>query len=150
MANRTYRYFKGKPLYTFGYGLSYTTFKYSGLKVSAPTVKAGDTLGVDVDIKNAGKCAGDEVAELYIGFPKIPGTPIRALRGVQRVYLEAGETKHVHFDLSPRDLSSVTEAGERKVQAGNYTLSVGGGQRGYTKAIAATGFKIDGEQALPK
>jgi beta-glucosidase len=150
MANRTYRYFKGKPLYSFGYGLSYTTFKYSGLKLTAPVVKAGDTLGVDVDIRNMGKRDGDEVAELYLSFPKVPGTPIRALRAVQRVHLAAGETKHVHFDLNPRDLSSVTEAGEVKVQAGDYGLSVGGGQRGTTKAIIATGFKIDGEQVLPQ
>jgi len=149
MANRTYRYFKGKPLYPFGYGLSYTTFKYSGLKLSAPVVKAGDTLGVDVDIRNAGKRDGDEVAELYLAFPKIPGTPIRALRAIERVHLAAGETKHVHFDLKPRDLSSVTEAGEVKVQAGDYALSVGGGQRGTTKAIVSTGFKIDGEEVLP-
>jgi len=146
---RTYRYFKGKPLYTFGYGLSYTTFKYSGLALSSPTLRAGDALGVDVDVKNAGKRAGDEVTELYLAFPKIAGTPVRALRGLQRVHLEVGETKHIHFELKPRDLSSVTEAGEVKVQAGDYALSVGGGQRGSTKAIAATGFKIDGEQVLP-
>ena len=149
MANRTYRYFKGKPLYPFGYGLSYTTFKYSGLKLSNPEVKAGDTLGVDVDVRNTGKRGGDEVAELYLAFPKIPGTPIRALRGVQRLHLSPGEVKHIHFDLKPRDLSSVTEAGEVKVQPGDYALSVGGGQRGFTRAIVATGFKIDGEQALP-
>ena len=148
-ANRTYRYFKGKPLYPFGYGLSYTTFAYSGLKLSAPVVKAGDSLGVDVDLKNTGKREGDEVAELYIAFPKIAGTPIRALRGMQRVHLAPGETKHLHFDLDSRGLSSVTEAGDIEVQPGSYALSVGGGQRGTTKAIVATGFKIDGEATLP-
>jgi beta-glucosidase len=149
MANRTYRYFKGKPLYSFGYGLSYTSFKYSGLKLSAPAVKAGETLGVDVDVTNSGKRDGDEVAQLYLAFPKTPGMPIRALRGLERVSLKAGETKHLHFELSPRDLSSVTEAGDIKVQGGDYALSVGGGPRGATKAIAATGFKIEGDQALP-
>jgi len=149
MKNRTYRYFTGKPLYSFGYGLSYTSFKYSGLTLSEPTVKAGDTLGVDVDVQNTGKRDGDEVAELYLAFPKQPGMPIRALRGVERVHLKAGETQHLHFDLKPRDLSSVSEAGDIKVQPGDYALSVGGGPRGATKAIAATGFKIEGEEALP-
>jgi beta-glucosidase len=149
MANRTYRYFKGKPLYPFGYGLSYTTFAYSGLTLSTAALKAGDTLGVDVDVRNAGRREGDEVAQLYLAFPKVPGTPIRALRGVQRIHLMPGETKRIHFDLSPRDLSSVTEAGEIMVQSGDYALSVGGGQRGTTKAIVAKGFKIEGEMKLP-
>ena len=150
MANRTYRYFKGKPLYPFGYGLSYTKFAYSGLALSMERLKAGEPLGVDVDVKNVGKRDGDEVAELYLAFPKVPGTPTRALRGMQRVHLAPGETQHLHFDLKPRDLSSVTEAGDIKVQGGDYALSVGGGQRGTTKAIAAKGFKIEGEQTLPE
>jgi beta-glucosidase len=150
MANRTYRYFKGKPLYPFGYGLSYTSFAYHGLKLSTDRLKAGDTLGVDVDVKNVGKVAGDEVAELYLAFPKLPGTPIRALRGMRRIHLEPGAAQHLHFDLTPRDLSSVTEAGDIKVQPGAYALSVGGGQRGTTKAIVAAGFHIEGEETLPE
>jgi beta-glucosidase len=150
MQGRTYRYFKGKPLYPFGYGLSYATFAYSGLTLSAPRLQAGDTLSVDVEVKNIGNRAGDEVAQLYLAFPKVPGTPIRALRGVQRVHLKAGETRHLHFDLKPRDLSSVTEAGDTVVQSGEYALSVGGGQRGTTTAIVAAGFNIDGEQKLPE
>ena len=150
MKGRTYRYFSGKPLYPFGYGLSYAKFAYSGLKVSAPTVKAGDTLGVDVDVKNVAKRDGDEVAELYLAFPKVSGTPIRALRGVKRVHLKAGETQHLHFDLTPRQLSSVTDAGDIVVASGEYSLSVGGGQRGTTKAIAGIGFTVDGEMKLPE
>ena len=150
MANRTYRYFKGKPLYPFGYGLSYSKFAYGGLKLSIPAVKAGDPLGVDVDVKNVSKLDGDEVAQLYLAFPNVPGTPIRALRGLQRVHLKASETQRLHFDLKPRDLSSVTEAGDIVVQTGDYALSVGGGQRGATKAIVAAGFKIDGELKLPE
>ncbi len=150
MANRTYRYFSGKPLYPFGYGLSYTTFGYSGLKLSAPTLKAGDPLGVDVEVKNTGKVAGDEVAELYLGFPATPGMPKVALRGLERVSLQPGESRIVHFDLKPRDLSSVTVAGDIKVQPGAYTLSVGGGQPGTTKAIASSPLTIEGEQQLPQ
>ncbi len=150
MANRTYRYYTGKPLYPFGYGLSYTRFAYSGLKLSVPTLKAGEALGVDVEVKNTGKVAGDEVAELYLSFPGTSGMPLKALRGLQRVSLQPGEAKLVHFDLKPRDLSSVTEAGEIKVQPGAYTLSVGGGQPGTTKAIASVQLSIDGEQTLPR
>jgi len=148
MAGRTYRYFKGKPLYPFGYGLSYTSFAYSGVKLSAATLKAGENLGVDVDVKNTGKVAGDEVAQLYLTFPDTPGMPGKALRGVQRLNLQPGESSIVHFDLTPRDLSSVTEQGDVKVQPGAYTLSVGGGQPGFTKAIASVPLTIEGEQTL--
>jgi beta-glucosidase len=150
MANRTYRYYGGKPLYAFGYGLSYTTFAYGNLKLTAPTLKAGDKLGVDVEIKNTGKVAGEEVAQLYLRFPGTPGMPRVALRGLTRVNLQPGETQTVHFDLVPRDLSSVTVGGDIKVQAGSYTLSVGGGQPGATKAIATAPLTIEGEQALPQ
>ena len=150
MAGRTYRYYAGKPLYPFGYGLSYTHFAYDGLKLSAPTLKAGDALGVDVEVKNTGKVAGDEVAELYLSFPSVAGMPHKALRGLARVSLTPGEARVVHFDLKPRDLSSVTELGEIKVQPGAYTLSVGGGQPGFTKAIASVPLSIEGEQTLPQ
>ncbi|MDR3527108.1 MAG: glycoside hydrolase family 3 C-terminal domain-containing protein [Rhizomicrobium sp.] len=150
MANRTYRYYTGKPLYPFGYGLSYTSFGYNGLKLSAASLKAGEALGVDVEVKNTGKVAGDEVAQLYLSFPGTPGMPVKALRGLQRVSLQPGEAKLVHFDLKPRDLSSVTQAGEIKVQPGAYTLSVGSGQPGTTKAVASAPLAIEGEQTLPQ
>lgn len=74
MANRTYRYFTGKPLYPFGHGLSYTRFAYSGLKM-APSIKAGDQLGVDVMVRNTGARYGEAVPQLYLGFPGAPGNP---------------------------------------------------------------------------
>ncbi len=150
MAGRTYRYYTGKPLYPFGYGLSYTSFSYGGIKLTAPTLKAGDKLGVDVEVKNTGKVAGDEVAQLYLGFPGAPGMPRVALRGLERVNLQPGESKTVHFELNPRDLSSVTPDGVIKVQPGAYTLSVGGGQPGTTKALASTPLAIEGETTLPQ
>jgi beta-glucosidase len=149
MANRTYRYFTGKPLYPFGYGLSYTRFRYSGLKVS-PGVKAGDPLSVDVTVTNTGKRDGDAVAQLYLGFPGAPGMPVRALRGAHRVSLKAGEGRVVHFDLSPRDLSSVTPDGNRVVAAGSYRLSVGEGQPVAGTAVAQGSFNITGTAALPQ
>jgi len=154
MKNRTYRYFTGEPLYGFGHGLSYTTFEYSGMKLSNPShlaiLNAGDPLDVEVDIKNTGKRDGDEVAELYISFPKLPGTPLRALRGFIRVHLNAGEQKHVKLTLSPRDLSYVNEAGDRFVSTGDYLITVGGGQPGTGAPHAESHLMIQGEQKLPE
>jgi beta-glucosidase len=147
MANRTYRYFTGKPLYPFGHGLSYTKFAYSGLNV-APSLKAGDKLGVDVTVKNTGVRPGEAVAQLYLGFPDAPGQPVRALRGFTRVALKAGESRQVHFDLSPRDLSSVTPTGDRVVAAGVYKLSIGEGQPDTGAAITARKFTVAGTAAL--
>jgi beta-glucosidase len=150
MKNRTYRYFTGEPLYGFGHGLSYTTFEYSGMKLSNPSLNAGDPLDVEVDVKNTGKRDGDEVAELYITFPKLPGTPLRALRGFTRVHLKAGEQKHVKLTLSPRDLSYVNDAGDRFVSTGDHLITVGGGQPGTGAPHAESHLMIQGEQKLPE
>jgi beta-glucosidase len=150
MKNRTYRYFTGEPLYGFGQGLSYTTFEYSGMKLSNPSLQAGNTLDVEVDVKNTGNRDGDEVAELYISFPKLPGAPLRALRGFTRVHVKAGEQKHVKLTLSPRDLSYVNEAGDRFVSAGDYLITVGGGQPGKAATHAESHVMIQGEQKLPE
>jgi beta-glucosidase len=150
MANRTYRYFKGKVLYPFGYGLSYTRFAYGGLKLSSATLQAGSSLGVDVTVKNTGKLAGDEVTQVYLSFPASPGMPVRALRTVKRVTLNVGESRKLHFDLSPRDLSSVTAAGDRVVAAGAYRLSVGGGQPGNGVPTAMASFNVSGQIGLPQ
>jgi len=150
MKNRTYRYFTGAPLYPFGYGLSYSTFEYSGMKLSSTELQAGSPLDVDVDVKNTSKRAGDEVVELYISFPKVAGAPLRALRGFSRVYLEAGELRHVKLTLQPRDLSHVNESGDRVVGAGDYLITMGGGQPGTSAAHADAHLSIRGEQALPE
>ena len=150
MKNRTYRYFEGQPLYPFGYGLTYSKFEYSNLKLSSPELEAGNPLAVDVDIKNASQRAGDEVVELYVSFPKLPGAPLRALRGFTRVHLGAGETRHVKLTLQPRDLSYVNEAGDRMVGAGDYVITAGGGQPGTTAAQTDARLSIRGEQKLPE
>jgi beta-glucosidase len=150
MQNRTYRYFSGKPLYPFGYGLSYTTFSYSDLSLPKDAISAGDPLTAEVTITNTGKQAGDEVAQLYLSFPKVAGAPLRALRGFQRVHLNSGESQKVRFDLKDRDLSMVSEAGEPIIAEGAYSVSIGGGQPG-TVAPAATGtFKVTGTKTLPE
>ena len=150
MDSRTYRYFDGQPLYAFGYGLSYSKFQYANLKLSAATLSAGDSLAVDVDVKNVSKRDGDEVAQLYLGFPKLPGAPIRALRGFARVHVAKGETIHLHFALDPQDLSMVNEAGDRIVAAGLYRIIVGGGQPGTGAPVAKDQFSITGELKLPE
>src|SRR5436305_621159 len=78
MANRTYRYFSAKPLYPFGYGLSYTSFGYSNLTLPQAAISPGDPLNASVTVTNTGKVAGDEVVQLYLKFPEVPGAPIRA------------------------------------------------------------------------
>ncbi len=150
MANRTYRYFTGKPLYPFGYGLSYTKFSYSELSVSAPSVAAGQPVGADVTVTNAGKLAGDEVVQLYLKFPAVKGAPRLALRGFERIHVDPGASRKVHFQLEPRDLGMVTEDGNPIIAQGDYTISIGEGQPD-TGAPDATGhFHIDGQYALPE
>jgi beta-glucosidase len=150
MANRTYRYFTGKPLYPFGYGLSYTKFSYSDLNLSATPIAAGQPLGADVTVTNTGKVTGDEVVQLYVKFPAVKGAPRIALRGFERIHLDPGASQKLHFDLKPRDLGMVTEEGNPIIAQGDYTISLGGGQPD-TGAPGATGhFHIDGQYALPE
>ncbi len=150
MQNRTYRYFQGKPLYGFGYGLSYSTFEYSHIKLSPLQIHAGAPLTVEVEVRNTSKIPGDEVAELYMEFPPIAGAPARALRGFERVHLLPGETRHLSFTLNARDLSMVNEQGEHVVEAGDYAVFVGGAQPGETAAGTTAKLAINGEVKLPR
>ena len=149
MANRTYRYFRGKPLYPFGHGLSYTRFSYGKVALSRTSLKAGEPLRVEVTVRNDGQVTGDEIAQLYLSFPQAPGMPIRALRGFSRFHLAPGESKRIAFDLDARDQSSVDSAGQRKVIPGVYGLSVGGGQPGTGAPVSAASLTVSGEYALP-
>ncbi len=102
---RTYMYFKGKPLYPFGYGLSYTTFKLSDFKIKNPTIKAGVPVIVNVDVTNTGKMTGDEVVQLYVQhFNSAVIRPKEELKGFQRVTLQPGEKKTVQIKLDPANL----------------------------------------------
>jgi beta-glucosidase len=150
MSNRTYRYFTGKPLYPFGYGLSYSKFEYSNVKLSSTDLPAGDSLTIDADVKNTSQRNGDEVVELYLTFPKLPGAPLRALRGFTRLHVGAGQTEHVRLTLNPRDLSHVNQAGDHIIAAGSYGLSIGGGQPGTGASIAERGFTVTGQVQLPE
>ncbi|MCX6302639.1 MAG: glycoside hydrolase family 3 C-terminal domain-containing protein [Bacteroidia bacterium] len=128
MENRTYRYFKGEALYPFGFGLSYTTFRYSKLKV-AKKIKSGDEVTVTVTVKNTGKIAGDEVVQLYLSNlgSSVP-VPIRALKGFKRINLLPGENKTVTFSVSPDAFSVIDEQNKRVVNPGIFELTVGGSQ----------------------
>jgi beta-glucosidase len=151
MANRTYRYFKGKPLYAFGDGLSYTSFTYSNLRLSTANLRAGSPLTVEADVKNTGSLAGDEVSELYLIPPPGPLSPRQALAGFQRFRLNPGAMKHITFRLDPRTLSLVDGQGIRSVTPGNYKVAIGSsqpdGDRGST--TISESFSITGSKELP-
>lgn len=131
MEGRTYRYFKGEALYPFGYGLSYTTFNYSALKLPKAIAK-NKKITVSVIVKNTGSRAGEEVVQLYVSHQYIKGkTPVRALKGFKRIALKAGESKLVSFTLKPEELSLASEADGKMFQpSGKIMISVGGGQPG--------------------
>ncbi len=113
MKGRTYRYFKGEPLYPFGFGLSYSTFHYSDLSAKR-TAKGAE---VRATVRNTSKVDGDEVVQLYIGGGTGADAPIRNLRGFQRIHLRAGEGRQVTFTVASSDLP------KERVE-----ISVGGGQ----------------------
>ena len=148
MANRTYRYFDGKPLYPFGFGLSYTTFGYSDLHIPMRPVAAGQSVTAEATVTNRGRLAGDEVVQLYLKFPPVKGAPFVALRGFERVHLEPGASRQVRFELKSRDLGMVTEAGNPIVASGDYRVSIGGGQPNTTADVVSGQFTIDGQIAL--
>jgi beta-glucosidase len=128
MRNRTYRYFKGEPLYPFGFGLSYTNFTYANIQASA-SVKKGQPVKISATVKNTGKRDGEEVVQVYVSYPGVKGeAPIRALKGFERISLKAGESKTVSFMVSPDDLKLVDAQGKAYQPAGKVTFSIGGGQ----------------------
>ncbi len=150
MNGRTYRYFKGEPLWPFGYGLSYTSFAYSGLTLPEDPINANDPVDASVTVTNNGKVAGDEVVQLYLKFPDVPGAPLRALRGFQRVHLDPGASQKVAFHLNSRDLSMVTDSGDIIVAKGKYTVSIGGGQPETGVPSTSGKLEVNGQIMLPE
>ncbi len=154
---RTYRYYPGKPLWGFGYGLSYSSFKYGAVKLSADSLKAaelGSASGVPpftatVTVTNSGKVAGDEVVEAYLKTPQADG-PIHSLVGFERVNIPAGESRDVTVTLDPRSLSSVDNDGNRAILPGKYILTLGSAQPQETQAKAEATFTVQGKQELSK
>jgi beta-glucosidase len=148
MKGRTYRYFGGSPEYPFGYGLSYTRFAYSGLRVSSAQLLAGAPQRVSVHVRNTGGAPGDEVVQLYVSTPGRAELPLRSLKGFARVHLGRGEEQTVDFQLDPRDLAFADKTGVMRIEPGIYSMWVGGGQPGTGAPGQATTFRTTGELAL--
>jgi beta-glucosidase len=152
MDGRTYRYFRGRPLFPFGHGLSYTTFSYDGLALPE-SVETGEDIPVSVSVTNTGERAGEEVVQLYLtDLEASASVPVRSLQGVRRIFLEPGETRVVTFTLTPRQLSLIDERSERAVEPGVFEVSVGGKQPGFTgvadastSGVAMGRFEVVGE-----
>ena len=128
MEGRTYRYFRGEPVYPFGFGLSYTRFEYSGLRLSRPTPRTADRLDVTIAVRNSGSRAGDEVVQLYVRRAgAVSPAAIRTLRGFERVRLAAGEQKRVRFTLLPeRDMAAYDEGRKAyRTAPGEYEIEIG-------------------------
>lgn len=139
MKGKTYRFFEGEPLFQFGYGLSYTTFGYSGLMM--PTqVRVGDSVKVSVLVTNTGKRSGEEVVQLYVKGRGVQGEPIRSLEGFQRIALKPKQRKTVEFTLKPEQVSHVIADGKRMIDPGMLEISIGGQQPapGATNVVTGT------------
>lgn len=139
METRTYRYFTQEPLYPFGYGLSYTKFKYNNLNIPQ-TVQANQNITVSVDIQNIGDMGGDEVVQLYVTDieASVP-VPVCSLQGFQRIYLKPGEKCSIEFNLTSRKLSPLDKDYNHIVEPGLFEISIGGKQPGFSgSADAAT------------
>ena len=151
MKGRTYRYFTGVPLYPFGYGLSYTTFRYSHARA---TVAPDGSVRIAADVTNTGGIASDEVAQVYLTHRGIPQAALRELKGFSRIHLEPHSTKAVEFELSVRDVSVVDASGARKIVPEDVQVWIGGGQPTSRAGLAqppgvATSFHLDNAIALP-
>lgn len=145
MDGRTYRYFRGKVRYPFGYGLSYTTFAY-GPVTCADQTATGQDVKVSVRVKNTGKREGDEVVQLYVTHPQDGRSirPLRALKGYRRISLQPGEECEVSFTLHPEELGLTDSKGRLIQQPGDVQLFVGGGQPGHAEGSSCQ-LTITGE-----
>ena len=151
MEGRTYRYFRGEPLFPFGHGLSYTTFAYDALALPE-RVGAGEAVPVSVRVRNTGSSAGEEVVQLYVtDMEAWAPAPVRTLAGAQRILLQPGEARTVRFTLEPSQMSLVDAAGRRVVEPGRFEVSAGGKQPGFggvadaaTTAVVTGSFQVVG------
>ena len=148
MEGRTYRFMADEPLYPFGYGLSYTHFRYADLEITPNVVRPGQAVRVSARVENVGERAGDEVVQLYVSDleASVP-VPLRHLEGFARIHLTPGASRVVTFELQPRQMALVDEAGRWAVEPGAFQLYVGGGQpvgRAGSEGVAGL-FHVEGE-----
>ena len=126
MDGRTYRYFKGEPLYAFGYGLSYTTFEYGDATLSAASVKAGKGVDITIPVNNTGSMDGDEVVQVYVRSLDNPDAPIKSLKGFKRVNIAAGSSATVKISLTSSAFEYYSEeVDELAVRPGKYQILYG-------------------------
>jgi beta-glucosidase len=124
--NRSYLFDGREPIYPFGFGLSYTQFKFENVRVEPKTIRTGGNAKVSVDVTNIGSRAGDEVAQLYIHQRVASRTrPVKQLRGFQRVSLDPGQKLTVEFTLTPDDLSLIDFNMNKVVEPGVFDVMVG-------------------------
>jgi len=148
-ANRTYAFSTRKPLYPFGYGLSYTTFAFSNLRIEPTQILSEGTAKVRVDITNSGSREGDEVPQLYIHQRVAEVTqPVRQLKGFQRITLKPGEKKTVEFTITPDMLSMLNIDMHRVVEPGVFDIMVGPSSD-QTSTVALTVLGPHGETGKP-
>jgi len=126
MANRTYRYFKGEALYPFGFGLSFTTFRYSNLHLSKNTITKNESLQAEATITNTGRYKGDEVVQLYIVHDGIDYAPLQALKGFKRMTLSAGQSQKVSFTVTPELLKLIDDKGNSTFTPGKVKIIIAG------------------------
>ncbi len=127
MQNRTYRYFKGVPLYPFGFGLSYTHFAYSDLKLSKTKIKKNESVEAVATVTNKGKVAADEVVQLYLtDMQQGEDIPLYSLKGFKRINLAPGASQKVHFTITPDMMKLVNNKGENVLNAGRIKISIAG------------------------